>query len=188
MATKTSASGSEPYASPADYLARVDVGLTGDLVRDDGTRASPAQLLTDPNLAAALADASGMVEAEALASGRYTAADLQALAGNSEALLKRIVCGLAVQCLRWRRGIAESSEYPLYAEALKWLEALHEGRAIFAFSETINAGLPVTERMQPFDYLYNLPTLVTNNSRYWGLRANRRGGPGGTCGGYPNAF
>jgi len=178
VSTKTCISSPTPYASPADYLARVDVRLTGDLARDDGTEASPAELLTDPNLAAALADASGIVEACVLTSQRYSVADLGVLTGNSLAFLKRIICGLAVQCMRWRRGYMEESSYPLYKEAARWLDELHDGREIFAFAETARAGLPDWQAVTPSDLWRYRPTSVTSNPN-WGIRPNRRAFPAG---------
>lgn len=173
---KTSISADQPYATPGDYLARVDVRLTGDLARDDGSQATPTELLAEPRLAAALAGASGSLEAAVLVSGRYNVEDLQAATGNSLALLKDIVCGLAVQRMRWARGIMEESTYPLYKQALLWLEALHEGKAILAFSEVVAAGLPSTYQMQTTDFFYGTPSLLTNNARSWGIRKDRQGG------------
>lgn len=180
---KTPVSGMAPYAAPADYLLAVDVRHSGDLARDDGTQATPAELLTDPRLAFALARASGMVEAAVMVSGRYTVADLQALAGNSLALLKHITCGLTVQVMRQVRAMNEESDLPIYKDAVALLAALHEGKNIFAFSETVEAGLPATRQLQPDWYFRRLPTLTSNWTRSFGLRANRRG-PGAGGGGF----
>lgn len=171
---KTPTSGASAYATPADFLARTDAGLLGDFVRDDGAQDSATQLLADTNLATALVDASGLVEAYCEAGGRYTVDDLQALTGNGLGLLKRIVCGLAIQFLRNRRGAIEPGQYPQYDFALRMLELLSEGAAIFPFAETAAAGLPDTEVMEPSDYWQGLPTLMTNRTRAWGFRQNRR--------------
>lgn len=168
-------SSSVPYASPADFISRVDVAIPGLLTRDDQSVASAEELLTDPVLNDALLDASGVLESVCLMAERYSPDDLKALTGGSLGLLKRIVCGLAIQFLRERRGIMEPVQYPMAQQALKWLDALMEGSAIFSFLETEKAGLPLTVRMQAFDFYQGLPTLITNNPRYWGIRQNRRG-------------
>lgn len=163
------------YATPDDFILRVDVEIPGLLCRDDQTVATPAALLADPVLQACLEDASGVVEAQCLIAGRYTPADLQGLTGVSQKFLKRIVCGLTIQYLRWRRGIMEPSTYPMYQEAMKWLDALSDGEAIFALTQVERAGLPHTEAITATDHYILTPTLLTNNTRQWGVRSNQRG-------------
>src|SRR4051812_17481802 len=163
------------YASPEDFVLRVDVLIPGLLCRDDQTEATEAALMTDPVLQASLDDASGAVEAMCLIAGRYSPADLQSLTGVSQSFLKRIVCGITIQYLRWRRGIMEPSTYPMYMEAMKWLDKLSDGEAIFALTDVQKAGLPHTERITPADLHSKTPTRVTNNSRSWGVRSNQNG-------------
>lgn len=137
-------SGLVPYCTPAQYIAREDVRQTGDLVRDDGTQATPSELLTDPNLFVALQDASGEVEAACFVGNRYTAADLQALAaqgGNSGAFLARIVSGLAYGLVHDRRGMVVTVNPQSVPNARAQLDSLRSGAAIFAFAESEAAGL-----------------------------------------------
>lgn len=175
---KTSNSAATPYATPNDMLARMDLRLVGDLVRDDGTQATASDLQTDVNLATALAGASGQVESACLAGEFYSVADLQALTGASLAMLKDIVCWLAYGRLRRRRGVSEASDDPAYAEAKKLIDDLHDGKRIFAFAETEAAGLPKVSRMTQSDWQQGLPSLLTNNERVWGVRSNRLPGLG----------
>jgi hypothetical protein len=163
------------YASPLDFITRVDVEIPGLLCRDDQTVATPAALLTDPVLQTCLEDASGAVEAQCLIARRYTPDDLQALTGVSRQFLKRIVCGLTIQYLRWRRGMMEPSTYPMYLESMKWLEALSDGEAIFALVQVEKAGLPHSEAITASDLQILTPTRLTNNPRQWGIRVNQRG-------------
>lgn len=160
--SKTSNSASTPYATPADYVNRIDWTITGDLVRTDGGQSTIEELQSDPRLAAALADASGLLESACLAGQFYTVADLQSLTGNSLSFLKRIVCGLAINYVRQLRGIAEESDAPQYKEAKAFLEQLRSGERIFAFAETEAAGLPTTQALNP---AVNQPSLVTLNNR-----------------------
>lgn len=168
------------YATPQDFINRVDVKIPGLLCRDDQTEATPAALLVDPVLQVCLEDASGAVEAECLVARRYSPEDLQALTGVSRQFLKRIVCGITIQYLRWRRGIMEPTTYPMYLESVKWLELLGNGEAIFALTGTEQAGLPHTVRITPQDLYKLTPTRLTNNPRQWGIRENHKG--------YPNTY
>src|SRR3954469_18477888 len=163
------------YATPDDFILRVDVEIPGLLCRDDQTLATPEALLTDPVLMACLEDASGAVEAECLIAGRYKPEDLHALTGVTRTFLRRIVCGLAIKYLRWRRGIMEPTTYPMYIESMKWLEALSDGAAIFALTDTQRAGLPHSEPVTACDLQRLTPTRLTLNSRSWGQRANIKG-------------
>ncbi len=188
---QTPVTSATPYASPSDFINRVDVNFLGLMVRDDDTQATPTDLLSDPKLLVALLGSSGMVEAACLRAERYSAIDLNTLitvGGASAELLKDIVCGLAIQRLRWRRGLMEAMTYPLAQQAVMWLQALSDGEMIFSFAETVQAGLPATSRDTAQNMFYDTPTLLTNNVRMWGIRANRRCGPYGYFGGGYGAF
>jgi hypothetical protein len=173
-----------PYATPAVFLEMADVRLLGDLVRDDGTEATPTQLLTDPNLAIALSRASGLIESAALQGERYTIDDLQSFpdGSNAQALLQGMVCGLAIQYVRRRRGY-EEPDYAMYKDSREQLELLRDGHYIFPFVEVEEAGLVQTMRMFPSSFYQGMPTLLTNNYRSWGFRANRGGNFGWGNGG-----
>lgn len=178
---KTFVGATSSYATPSDFINMADQRLLGDLVRDDGSEATPTQLLTDANLSTALLRASGIVEAYTLKGERYTVADLQAFPNGSpaQAMLKGIVCGLAIQYVRRRRGYDEP-DYPLYKDALELLNLLADGASIFPFSEVQQAGVAQTRQRFPSSFYTDTPDLITNNVRSFGLRANRRGGfPGG---------
>ena len=51
------------YASPSEMKARYDARRLGELVKDDGTKATPVQLDTDTVLQAALDDGHGLIDA-----------------------------------------------------------------------------------------------------------------------------
>ncbi len=168
------------YATPNDFIDRVDVNVIGQLVRDDQSEASATDLQTDTPTSKALMSATGYFLALALQAEMYDDDDFQALlahGGPSAEMLKDIICGLAIQRLRWRRVIMEPTTHPLYQAAVAWCEAMQEGTSIFAFAETAAAGLPDVEAYTPQDFYFGLPTLSTNNSRYWGIRSNRRPWP-----------
>lgn len=133
-------SSANPYCSPAQYQNFVDVRLTGQLVRDDGTIATASELLSDPVLAAHLAAASGEVEAAALYGGRYLPSDLQALNGVSAQWLAKLVANLAFGSMMQRRGY-DLQKYPQVVDALAQLEKIRAGDVILAFAEIEQAGV-----------------------------------------------
>lgn len=147
------------YAQPSDLIARYDARRLGDLVKDDGTRATASALLTDTNLQAALDDASGMIDAACQRGQRYTPTDLTNVAAgsdplnpslsltNSQKLLIRLTCDLAYGLLVGRRAFSASdtnSQAPRYAEALKLLDLLEQGEWVFTTAGALAAGIPVT--------------------------------------------
>ena len=166
-------SGALPYATPAQMLVFCDARRLGMLVRDDNTQSTPSQLLADPNLVQFLATASGEVETAALAGSRYKATDLAALqlaGGNGAAMLARLVARLAYGIIDERRNPG-SDPHPATVAALKQLDDLRSGMAIFPFAEAAAAGLVVTSVLNDQDRLTD--NLVTENARVWGVRANR---------------
>jgi phage gp36-like protein len=145
------------YATPAHIKVRYNVTRVGQLVRDDGSTASPTQLDTDANLQAALDDASGEIELAALAGQRYATTDLQALktayaAGpsnsqyNSGALLVRLTCDLAYGNLIGRKGM-DAATTDAMAPRVRWAQAvlqqLRDGDRIFNIDANTLAGLPL---------------------------------------------
>ncbi|MEK9810000.1 MAG: phage protein Gp36 family protein, partial [Candidatus Nanopelagicales bacterium] len=91
------------YAAASDMQLRFDERTLAELVSDTDVAIDTADLATDTKLAAALDDASGVIDAALLTGGRYSAASLSGLTGNSLALLKRLCCVLAMTFLRQRR-------------------------------------------------------------------------------------
>ena len=133
------------YAQPSDLLARYDNRVLGDLVSDTGTRQTPTQLLTDPNLQAALNDGAGEINAAALVGERYAVTDLQALTGVDQALLIRINCDLAFYYLALRRGIPLNElQKQQYERATKLLGQIRAGDRIFNVAADVAAGTPDT--------------------------------------------
>lgn len=130
------------YADGDDLVARYDAQFLSELVSDSGTVVDAGDVPDDDNVAAALLDASGEVEAACLQAGRYQPEDLQALTGAALGYLKKIVCGLAVCNLMARRW----PDKPL-PEGLKavgeTLEKLRVGERIFGLEEVQDAAQPL---------------------------------------------
>jgi hypothetical protein len=190
VSPKTPVSAETAYCSVPQILNWFDARTVGDLVRDDGSRATPTQLQTDKVLQQMLQDASGEIEAACLVGGRYTVADLLVLNGNSSIFLAGIVAGLAYMKLMERRPEYEIPEPKRVDQARKALEALSVGEAIFALQETSDAGR-VEEDVETVADVDNRRMVSWHAARYLGLRANRyplpsQGFGGGFCGGWPN--
>ena len=167
----TPISSATAYATPADMATRYDVRTTGDLVEDDGTQESSANLLTNAKLLALLADASGEVESACLVAGRYTPADLQALTGNSQQFLVGLVCAITAQRLYERRWLEGDDVLPRYEWAQQYLKKLSTGENIFAFAEVAAAGLPKDQFMTDFDF--QRLNMVSGVTRFMGTRLDR---------------
>lgn len=152
------------YADPAAMMVRYDVRTLGDIVSDDGIRRSSTDLLTDANLLAALADASGEIEAALLQGRRYSAIDLSGLTGNTQAYLIRLTCTIAWGLLYERRPSYQSD---LRDDALdraeEALEKLRRGEHIFNLDENKDAGLP--EISGPTTVELDRLNLITTQAR-----------------------
>ena len=90
------------YADGTQFLQRYDTRLVGELVSDTGTAvASPSG---NANLSAALNDASADITSAATAGGAYTVDVLIGLSDESDPLIIRLTCDLAIGYLFQRRG------------------------------------------------------------------------------------
>lgn len=87
----------------AEFLKRADQRTVAKLCSDTDEAVEAGALAADPNLAAALLAASGDVEAALVSTGRYTAAQLQALTGTALAALYDLIAPFAVVKLYDRR-------------------------------------------------------------------------------------
>ena len=133
------------YATPAQLLERFDARTLGDLAGDTGVRVSAAALLADANVAAALSDATGQINASVLKAGRYQVADLVALTGDDAAFLVRICCDIALANLWHRRPYADSDgRTDAMERADRHLKDLSTGQAVFNIQENIDMGNPTT--------------------------------------------
>jgi len=151
------------YAQPSDLIARYDVRRLGDLVNDDGTRASSSDLLNNNIIQMVLDEASGMIDAAIQRGQRYSPTDLATLLTatqisqpstniaaaslwNGQQLLFRLNCDLAYGLLVGRRAYSASdteAQAPRYVEAMRLLERLENGEWIFTTSGALASGVPI---------------------------------------------
>jgi len=156
------------YADGNDLLARYDARILGDLIQDTGTRTTnTVTIAADANVAASLADASGLIESACFVGNRYSAADLSGLAGNGLALIKRITCDLAFALLRQRRGY-DLEQFPLVEKTYALLDRLRLGERVFDVDEVEDKGNPTTDAIR-IDTILQL-NLIRDNIRYFPVR------------------
>lgn len=136
----TPSSASTAYASAADMAARYDVRTLGQLCSDTGTPISSGSLSSSERMTAALAGASGMVEAAVTAAGTYAPADLAALTGVSLAYLKDLVCALALGRLFLARPDREGKAPEACKLAVEELTRLRQGEWSLGLVEQRDAG------------------------------------------------
>ncbi|MGH2621024.1 MAG: hypothetical protein ACRDHG_10710 [Anaerolineales bacterium] len=160
------------YCSAADFVKYIDVRMIRDLVRDDGTRANLADMLTEPVLTEALLAASGEVESACLVGNRYTPTDLLALTGASAAKLRRMVAWLAVDIIYERRGYVDRELPAGIEKAENGLERLRQGERIFGLQEQMDAGNSRTTFLDERDLeIFN--GVAIQAAPFFGVRSNR---------------
>ncbi len=159
------------YLPVTECVKRVDQRTVGDWCSDNGTRVTPSELLTDPNLAAALLSASGMLESAILKAERYEPDDIAALIATPSAgqayiyeVLTRLTEGLL-----WQRRPSIAPYPPLFDWAMDQLEQLGNGSKILPFAETQDAGLPAHHVDVEAD-VQGRRLVVTQARRFYGRR------------------
>jgi len=124
------------YASATDLTTRHDSNLIGELIRDDNETATEDEIEDSTVVSAILVDASGQVEAAMLCGNRYSPARLAALEGNSQGLLKKIVCLIAMAELLNRRPGRHIESAKYYDDmARAYLEDLRTGKNLFNLTD-----------------------------------------------------
>lgn len=144
------------YAAPADMLARFDWEPIGDLLGQHGEQFSANDLLTNTRLLTFLADASGDIESALMVGNRYTIAQLQALTGNSQNLLIRTTCEIALAyCYEFKANLTEQQlEVLKHWQEIKrgHLERLANGENVFNIPVTLTAQTPSVQGLTVVGY------------------------------------
>lgn len=172
----TPSSSSTAYASSSDMTARYDVRTLCQLVSDTETAASPASLGANTRLSTCLLDASGMVEAAALAARTYTPDDLAALDGAGLAYLKRLVCDLAMGLLYLARPDPELEPPKTYELAMEALDKIRKGELVFGLLEQQQAGV-LQHTVETSRNVDDRNGLIVEADRYFSTRMNRLSKP-----------
>lgn len=171
---QTPLSSATTLCSVAEFLKRCDRRTVCDLVSDAETPVDAASLATDANLAAALLDATGDVEAAAMKGGRYSPADLAALTGAALGRLLRLVSRLAMVYLYERRP--DKGPLPeVYKVVQEQLELLRQGEMIFGTQESFDASRE-DDTVETSQDVEARNGTTYQASRFFGRRSNRVSG------------
>jgi phage gp36-like protein len=142
------------YATPADLVARFDARDIGQLVSDDKIVVSTYDLNTNVPCLVALSDAAGEIEAALLVGNRYTVVDLQTLSANSNSLLVRMNCDVAMRNLCSRRfGWNPEKAKAIRELADTQLEKLRNGENAFNIQLTLDSAEPVVDGPTMADFV-----------------------------------
>lgn len=160
------------YLPVGELLKRVDWRTIADFVSDAGTRGAQSTLATDPNVAALLLDASGMVESACLAGNRYLPVDLAALTGAGQAYLFRLIADVFVGLMIRRRPDKALPVPVCYEDAMQQIEKLRGGDRIFSFQESMDAG-GVHHEVESAQVVEDRDLLTLQADRFFGRRADR---------------
>ena len=155
----------------AAFLERNDSRDVGDLVSDTGTTVSAGDLLSDTNLATAIEDAQGTVDAALQFGGRYTSADLAALTTTQEAYLNRIETELCMYFLLARRPSYSTDQLEYYAKLKdELLDPLRKGEEIFPSDAAIEASKADVDGPSVVDYEQNYNLWRDRTKNYYPRR------------------
>lgn len=157
------------FATPADVVTRIDVRWLGDLVLDNNTRATEAQVLASTRLQAALDDAAGIILAYALQGERYSREDLASLTDEGLSLLIRLNVDVAASLLAEGRQVPQADiekTIPGYGRSMGLLQQLQLGNVIFEVAAAGRAGIPeIARSTQGTNVLCNMRRLFGDVQR-----------------------
>lgn len=157
------------FATPEDVVTRIDVRWLGDLVLDNNTRATEAQVLASTRLQAALDDAAGIILAYALQGERYSRDDLNNLTDEGLSLLIRLNVDVAASLLAEGRQVPQADiekTIPGYGRSMGLLQQLQLGNVIFEVAEAARAGIPdIARNTQGTNIICNMRRLFGDVQR-----------------------
>lgn len=163
------------YATGADFIQRYDVDVIAALAWDEREEMDRDAVPTHPNVLTALTDASGEIDVNLLAGGRYTPDQLVDLTGNSLSHLKRITCAVAMAVLFERRpGAYQEMADGIAKTSRGHLAALAKGENVFGLPDRVNgnAGMVSVETVQA-STIDSLNLLPGRMSRFFPGTAQR---------------
>lgn len=154
------------YATPTEMLQRYDARLLGELVQDAGTAISAAGLLTDTNLAAALADASSAIDVAVSVGDRYTPAQMADLSDTAAAFCRRLTCDLALIYVKRRRGRFDpEKDGALLEEVNATLKSLRDGDNLLLLQDETDSPASTIELVKPQLITVQRPNTIQNQTR-----------------------
>lgn len=161
------------YLSVAEFLKRADTRVVQELCSDTGTPVTSGALTSDPNLAAALLQASGDLEMAVLRSQRISQVDLNTIlttAGAAQATLYSLLADLTLFYLYKRRVNLTMPEF--VKDARERLKKLQAGEDIFPTVEHAAAGVP-SHQVETAEDVQARNGTTYQTRRFFGRRSNR---------------
>jgi hypothetical protein len=167
-----------PYLPVTEFLKRADLRTVARLCSDTGTpvgaiaNTNPLQINTtilaaDPNLNAALCDASGIAEQALLTKAFYSSAQLASLSGMQLCFFYVFLTRLT-ECLLYSRRPSPDVKQPAFWDwCQSYLDRMQSGERIFTFVATENAGLLSTQHMK------NTRIVRESMPRFFGRKGRR---------------
>lgn len=152
------------YADSDDMVARFDERTLKQLCSDDNTPV--VSLSGSSKMTAALADASGAINAALQIGNQYRPADLAALTNESLAYLKRLTCEIALSYLirnRPEKYGKASKDIQENVDAI--LEQFRGGARVFDIDANLAAGLPTIDGPRTADY--ERLNLIPDRTRHY---------------------
>lgn len=141
------------YATVVDLTDRYDSRDLGDLASDSNATVSETALKSDRKVLAALADASGEIDAALLVGNRYTPMELANVTGFSKSHLTRITCDIAAARIMARRMGRDVEKVKAMNELAEGhLERLRKGENVFNLTDQKSAGNPSATGLSVVEY------------------------------------
>ena len=138
------------YATAQDLIDRFDVRLLGDLASDTDAFVAEADLPSNARIAAALTDASAVVDSALLAAGKLTQPQLDEIKTDGDPTLRRIVSDLALGDLYSARGRGVPDGHRQRVDrAEDDLAAIRRGTHAINVSRVQSSSVPGATRSRP---------------------------------------
>jgi len=139
------------YADSDDMIARFDERTLKELTSDGNT--PTVSLAASGALTAAMADATGAIDAALFVGNQYQPGDLDDLTGESQSYLKRITCTIAMSYLVARRPEKYGKASKQMSEDVQeLLELFRSGVRVFDVDGNKAAGTPTIDGPRAVDY------------------------------------
>lgn len=172
--TGTNVSSPTALLTAAEFLKRADVKRVRQLCSDTDLAIEEGALAANANLAAALIDAQGLLEAACLRGGIYSAADLANLEGASKGAMLRLLARITFCLLHERKPLGGREPPWFWRDTMDTLDALANGKRLFGLQANVEAGVHGVHSDTRHIVDEVRGTTASKLSRLFGIRLNRQ--------------
>lgn len=143
--------GMNAYATASNLKPYIDTRVLSRLISDTGKPSTLPDPFTDTDiLPHVLSAASGELEAALFVGAKYTVEDIEGMATNGQAYLRRIMAGLVLAALYERRGVLGEQEQENRTRETVWarkqIDLMRKGTRILPIAEVAEARAGTTVR------------------------------------------